>query len=621
MYLDLIDFFSIIGIIVALLAMSFSLYLPLKSLIKNKDIVLALIIPLSLSVIILLGYLFYSSPFIRFFPIFLLTLLLAVNVFFVIGQKFKKPKINIKKLCVYSIMSLPVLFTRFCDSIKNVGPGNNDTFNHIFFLKDLDRLGYISSSYYAPGLQLIFYPISKIISTSEIYRFGGPALGIIVFLSLFLIFRTFVKNKLVLILFVILACLPIYNQLTLQTISFFSSSLSFISFASLIYLFSLKPEAISWKLRLTFLSIITLALAITVPYLFVQLIPCQIAILAILHIARRKVDQKYIQIAKTGLAIFLLGLAVAFGHTLLQTKILSRGAAGFPSIPIVRPSGDIVSNNSPSANPDPIEVFLSHSDFSKNYLLPPYMTSKDILIIKNIRKPDNVLAIGSYLWIILSGALLYVSIKQKRYSLLIISVYSLFFGLVTQTGTLEMSFYRGRGGWYLLLLSLIGITILTDIYYVRLAKLRLGYLLIPLYSLCFLSPPVFYRWYYPEIYNYVYKIVVENKDQNSIFITSENQISLLSDKITVLPLKPDSLDKVDDKTSDYLILEKKYLLTDPVLSQKAYSTDKNYSGYYQEQEKTEKKFLETNDKIFTSPSFKYYEKYLDSNNVTFYIKK
>lgn len=624
-YFDIIDSIYIFGIFILLTMMSFSFYLPLRQLIKDSDIVLALVIPISLSMIISIGYIFYLTPFINFFPLFLIVFLIILNSLFFIKHDNIKFTITSKAVFPSLFVLIPVIFTRYYDSIVNIIPGNNDTFNHIYFLLDLDRIGYISSSYYAPALQLIFYPIFKLLPISEIYRFGGPTLGIITLLSLFLILRNVVKHQLSLIFFILLSCLPIFNQFTLQSISFFTSALSFIFFVTIIYILGMD-KLINAKLRLFLLLIINIAIALSVPYLFVQLIPAQFILLCLIIVYKRKFSSEYIKIISYCLALCILGFAFAFFHIVLQTKLLGRGTQGsFPMIPITTNSDGrlvITDNFNFKENNYNIKKILSANPFASRYLLPMYNTGYELQKIKNIRKPDNIVAIGSYIWIILSIPLIFFSLRIKNNYLFIISIFSIFFGILTQTGLLEMSIYRGRVGWYLLLLCLLGSTIVFD----ELIKNRtiqyLKLICIILLPLSFFDPPKFYRPHYTDSYDFAYYLNQNiEKNKKVYFIARDQQLALLSDRFIIKPLELNSFQTLTKQSNVYLIIEKFYKIADPVLSQRAYSNDKNYKEYFIAQEKETAMFNEYNELILNSEEIRSYQLIKETDTLKIYQRK
>lgn len=617
------NFFGIITIFIILLFSGFSFYFPLFKIYKSPEIALKFSIPLSISLEIIFGYFFYSFGIVHLFPIAFLIFILSLNIYsfralnFELAIIFKNSFKKIRGSYLYLLLIVPLLYSRFFDSVTNVAPGNNDTFNHLNFIKDLVNHGFLNNPYYAPGYHLLLYPLTFFVSYENIYRFAGPVVGCIVILSIFLLFKNSFKHSLSKIIFIALSCLFVFNQFSLQTISLFSSALSFIFVACFIYLIS-KPKELSEKSLIIFYFILTTSLALTVPYLFVQLIPVALIIYLFSHFSKKdmlKISQHFFFKI---LIISIVGFFISFGHVYLQTNIIRKNI-GFPKINTVNSDGSLGSNyQSEFTN---ISPKLTQNILISKYALPMIEIGLDIVKVKNIRPANTILGAGAYVWLAISIFLLIYSIRKNDTLLFGLASFSIIFGISTQTGILEMSFYRGRAGWYLLMFALLGSTFIFDIFYKTKYQIpSMIFILISSFS-AILFPPHFYRPYFNDSFAFAYQIKNKFPNQKINFVTNHRELSLLSENFSTNPLKIDYLQKDKNFDQQFIILDNKFFFADPVLSQSASSADKNFALFKEEQ--LEDRSLLENDinDVKNSPLFENYFSYFKNNNVSVFILK
>jgi hypothetical protein len=319
-----------------------------------------------------------------------------------------------------------------------------------------------------------------------------------------------------------------------------------------------------------------------------------------------------------------LGLIVSFGHVYLQTSLRP---GGFPTIPIASnaPAGESVNFNTDvvRSEQNPISRSIVHlSDrysFVNSFILPTYGSAVDSFRFKNLRVPTDVLSFGAYFWIFISFFFLIYSIKKKDPLWTAVFSFSLFYGLSIQTGMFEMSYYRGRSGWYLLMLSIIGLALIFDgIKWRSKSKIILYLLLAGLFVSSFIRPPVFYRAYIKDPFAAAYEIKEKFPGKNVTIISNQRDLALLSNEFNILKLVPESFDGLSAHSFTFLILEKKYFKKDPVLSQQALATDKGYKEFDQREEKKKEKFDETNLEIKSLRAFKLFDKYWENDNIEVY---
>jgi hypothetical protein len=655
--IDWSDFNAIFKIATILLISSFALFLPL-TVFLGKNLATKFVIPASIAFQIIFGYIFYSMNLAREYPLFYLLFILGINIWSFWQLKLKNTSKKISKGKIIATCIVPmilfgiIIYNRFFDSFSTVAPGEIDTYNHLVFLKDLIRDGILSFPQYAPGFHLFIFPLTFFTENSEIYRFTGPVIGIITSLSLFLLLRDIFKSLYSRYLLLVILCLPIFNQLFLQEIGFFSTSLSFIFIPALIAIIANDEKAHKdengCQLRLlAIFSIITTALSLTLPYLYIQYLPALSILVLIAFIFKKYFNPDYIKHLLIILIISIIGFILCFGHVYLQTKILKR-ATDFPGMELTYiENGEIVTtNNYQMSEPDPnnngstsasgtgkTNLFktkidnalaeLKQQEFFVSYVAPMSNVAWNALIIKNVREPKDLLSMGAYLWIILSIVLIPISIVRKNKIFYTISVFSLIFGVATQFGILELTTYRGRSGWYLMLFTLIGGAFILD--WIIAKKIDRHKFILPIIAVLgiigFVKPPTYYRPYYTSPYEVVKDIVSKSPTASVNIITRDNHISVVSKNISTENLTEEKIKEPCARNICLIIIENKLLSVDPVLSQQASSLDKNFEFFTKQQSDLKSKNTALIEKIKIMPEFKSYELYWEDNNLQIYKYK
>lgn len=606
-----------LAVLLLVIFSSFALTLPLLAIVKEKNVAIRYAIPFSISVEIIIGYFFYCTNTVRYFPLAYLIIVIVSNLVALRKLwpiRLRKPKIKQSSLFLWLVLCAAIVYTRYYDAFSFVSPGSNDTFYHIGFVRDLSERGYLSNGFYAPGFHLFMMPISKLIPFSALYRFAGPAIGLATAAALILLIKDYLKNKYMLFLFAGLLSFPIYNQLTLQTIGFFSSALTFVLFASFIIL--TNDAARNTKRSFLLFSAFSVCLALTVPYLFITLIPAWLVSLLVLAIFKRKFGKNNLRFMLIANLILVGGFFVSLGHVFIQSSVLER-YYGFPNVQVA--SDEL----SPETEIEGFEI--DSGELTTRLHLPKFITDNsflnpimgsaiDAFKTKNIRLPNNVLSVGGYLWIAFSIFLVVHSIRQKNVVLFTIATCSIAFGIATQTGALEISTYRGRSGWYLLLLSLMGIVLFLD--GLKIKKISNWFVAagLILAASSFIYPPTYYRPYYEDEFKMIKNISKKYPDRVILVVAKEKFLRLVAANIETLELSPDNLGK--DNT--IVIIEKKIFKPHPVFSQIAVSTDKNFSQYNKRFEIQSSKLEETNKQIVTNSSFPKFAKTYEDDNFEIY---
>ena len=593
---------------------AFSLFLPCV-LVWGKNFAVKFAVPLSIAIEIIIGYFFYSANLLRFFPATYFALIIVINTLAVLvllrNKKIQLKKIlssiTLSRVLSFILLLIPILYTRYYYSLTNIAAGNEDSYGHISFLNQLLEHGYIQQAYYAPGFHLFLYPLTSFLDVSQIYRFAGPAIGLLILLSFFLLFKDIFRSNLSKIIFVLLFCAPVFNGLILTTIGFWSTVLSFFFIAILVYIAS-KPKPFSDKTLILVYLIITIASSISVPYIFIQFIP----VIFIIYFVSNFVFSKSIYQAflKKLFLISATGLILAFGHVYFQTKIINRGG-GFPQVSITNYSDNI----SFLILRERYDGLNSSNPFINNYIFPIYNNGIEIISPKMVRLPWQLVSIKTYVWVVASLIFLLLSMKKRKNKFIYsFFLFNLLFGLIQITGIFESTLYRGRIGFYFLFFSVLGVTYIFD--YINRKKIIALALIVILFTYSLVNPPAFQHGYCVDPINFVYNELNKNPNQQLIVLSNQDRIRVLSDRIMSYPLLPKYLDLQSENNLIYIIVDKKLCYTPP--SKEEIDTDVNLKLFNNDYYGNLQKLYEINRDLKSSKSFSSYKLLRENDNIEIY---
>lgn len=570
---------SILVISLYLFACSFFWLLPLYTLLKKATLAWQFVIPVSLSIQILFSYVFYTFELSNYYFWPYVAVVTVVNLWAIrrVGaqkllKRFKTIHLtfSLKQSALILLLLVTTLYSRFYDSFSTLAPGNNDTYNHVLFLKSIEDKGYIQLTYYAPGYHLLLLPLTTVLPYSELYRFVGPVTGILTVLAIWLLVKPALKNRYSQYVLLGLLNLPVFNQLILQTIGFFSSSLTFIWMTAFLMLLGFgNNQKLPFRYAITL--ILTLAMSVTVPYFFVQYTASLLVLVFIALLFKKRFPRKFILRLLLMTAISACGLFAGYLHVMLQTSIHSN--TYFPVISSA--ISEDINSSSISSN---FEFIGNESvrEFLTGTVLPLTFAGYDIIKIKVLREANSLLSIGAYVWMLVVGAMALYGIKKKRKSLIVLSILSFVYGFITQTGMVEMTTYKGRSGWYFLLLATLGMTFYFDRINIGISRkfISLGMCVISLSIIIW--PPTYYRPYHSEQYEILNEYI--SNHEVSVVYSFVPEIGLVSENLEVRSISQEVVSQGMEENS-VVILNKVMPEIDPVLSQQALATDKDFQNF------------------------------------------
>jgi hypothetical protein len=581
------------------------------------------------------------------------------------------PKFN-KKATFYLFLAfyfLLAIFYRFYDSAVYVGPGNPDTIAHLGMLQDIISKNYIGNSFYAPGFHLYILPIAHILDNYAVSRFAGPAIGIFILIGIYFLFRDKMKISSSIFLLTLLS-FPLFGKFIIQTIGFCPTVFTFLFLSTLIVL--LTDLKISQKQHSLLNFLLILALAVTVPYFFVQYLLYLVVFLAVLMVffkSNLTPNNKLIR-KKVVTAILVLGVGyvAAFSHVLLETRILRGGSdGGFPTIRtivqtdqglITSSNKAIVSNttvsntidqqsssqtknqdNSPNQETSTIQqtsitTFCSEdrniiigkiacNKFSQSMIIPLYNTGLDIVRTKNILPLNTFLNDLSYLAVFLSIVLIIGSCLRKNLTLLPIAVATFVYGFMTITGIFEMSDYRGRSGYYFFFLAILLIATFFDQikdnrYLLSIKKILILVIFAGSIYLSIKTPMIFPRLYYPEIYTKVREIKDLFAVKTAVISTTINVV-YLDKKLENLPYAQSSLS--NQYPQSIVILEKNQFDESKTYASVVFAHNWEVSKNDPKAIEEKARVANLTKTIRESVELKTYSLYWENDNIEIYLKK
>ena len=425
-------------------------------------------------------------------------------------------KFNTKSFVIITlilIFSIQSIFVYFYDAINFVSmnhPDNLSNYNWSLFNSHGDDISY------PPGLTGVIFPFIKIFELKYYLNYVGGLLGLISFLIIILTLRSVLSLKEIIILTSLLLS-PIFNSLTVVRMGFHAGAIFQIIVISLfVFICYEMRETVKSKFSQIFNNFIYFLIffqaGLLSPHQTLTLIPL-VTILIIYLLVMKKINFR--QSIYSSISI-LLGFLFSISY-ITRNKYNS-----------------IVNLILPSASPSlPSSPSLSFSTYKSTSFDNFEKLVKDFVLPTFPIRPffESYLSIFSYLLFLIVFWLFIQSFRNRDYNLQILSIFSIYYIFVTQTGIFEFSYTKGRSGWNLMLLSAIVIVIL---FKRKINNIRFNLLFIPIIlSLVFsiLYPPVAYRSETEKAYFEIQNIARNNEIN---LFSDFTHLQIISENINVL---------------------------------------------------------------------------------------
>jgi hypothetical protein len=486
---------------------------------------------------------------------------------------------NNYQLLIICVGILTLLYSHFYDAFTNISmthPDNFSNFNWAHFHSSYETI------LYPPGISGILIPIMNFVDIKFALNFIGAILGILTFCIILQILSvTMSKFELILLSSILIS--PLYNVLTLARIGIHTGAyfpILVVTNLTLIVLMTRKARVVNDNQLLSLFLITFLQAGIIAPHQTFTLVILNFSIISLFAFSRLLKYQFSLKIVA----------AICLGFALSILYISSSRLKSIESI-----------------------IYSSSSSSSSSSL---YFFAEDYLSIKFPIRPifESNNSMFAYLALFFSIAWLIVSYKRKDYQNFIIGYFTVFYGVVTQTGIFELSYTKGRAGWNFMMLFAIAFTIVAT-------KLldnfpRKFTVVIPLVIMLtsLLYPPIRYRIEPEEALTFT---------RTTLQVESMRKIDLYSDFSEAQFIDPrvNLITDIDlfntDFSKKYVLLNMDVTLPDKFLANIRKYEDRNFAKFDEEQQNIMTKRIDRNIKLVSLLKQKGFE--IISNSNLYYL--
>lgn len=441
-------------------------------------------------IFIIFGFFFKIINLTYLYKWFFLLLLVIVSLLTFSRSKKEQPNLRkkIKINYIYTVITLILIYYLFYDALTHLSIGFIDSYQTNIQNKSLIN----NSTAYQPGFGIILSPIYSIFDPSYVLNYFGSAIGVVLYLFVSVIYSY--NNLKIWYTFVLISLMGIFNEVVKVIIGLTANTLSFLAIALLISISIIWSEE-NKRYLIPLAGLILIATGITAPTLSVYLFAPILIILSINYIKRlnNKLFLLFLIFNSFGLLLFVI-------NQIISTIQKSTSMAVYGSI-LFETAATVAQVAVPTAkeeSPSGMSPFATYYGILTDYLF--YDSA-------NLRTVNTLLDLGSwFVWvaslIVLIGIVF--GMLDSKYLFTIILLVT--FGFSTLTGVFDLSFVKGRVGWYFLWVFLLATSYL--IFYIhskilqRVKKnfikqfLVVGFILLITVS----DPPIHYRYLDEEVY-------------------------------------------------------------------------------------------------------------------------
>jgi hypothetical protein len=449
---------------------------------------------------------------------------------------------------------------------------------------------YFHSSYevivYPPGLSGILIPIMNLIDIKIALNFIGATLGVLTFCIILQILSiTMSKYELILLSSILIS--PLYNVLTLARIGIHSGAyfpILIVTNLTLLILMTKKSRVVNDNQLLCLFLITFLQAGLIAPHQTLTLVILNFSIISFFAFLRSLTYLFSLKIFATMCLGFILSFLYISSSRLKSLE-------------------SIIFNSSSSSSSSSSSIY----SFAEDYLSIKFP-------IRPIFESNN--SMFAYLALFFSLTWLLISYKTKNYQNFIIGYFTVFYGVITQTGIFELSYTKGRAGWNFMILFAIAFSIvLSKLLYKFPRKFKVVIpVVIMLTSL--LYPPIRYRFEPEEALIFTRK-TFQVEDMQKIDLYSDFSEAHFIDPRVNLITEIDLLNT--DFLNKYVLLNMDGTLPDKFLANIRRYEDRNFDKFDQEQQNIITSRIDKNMKLVYILEQKGFE--IISNSQTYYLLK
>jgi hypothetical protein len=371
------------------------------------------------------------------------------------------------------------------------------------------------------------------------------------------------------ILFMGIIALPIFNSLTLSRIGIHGGAFFPIVVISALGLFislsqHFKKNEIKIYLFLFFLTFLIGGLF--APHQTISLLILSLTLLIALSFVGKISPFHSLLFSFSMVAGFMFSLLYMSESRALSISNIVLVDNPISNIVLVDNPISKVSIEAPQITPHIIQFFV-YDFFSIKFPIRPFF--------------ESYLSSFAYIAIIFALITLFVSLKKRNVIVFVTSVFTIFYGMITQIGIFEFSYAKGRAGWNFMYLFTILLCLFITIYVTRIRPFLL-FALIVLNISVLVFPPTKYR-YETESALYSLRELLEVDRSSKIYLYTDFPYAWNVDRRIQIVNTP--LIKLPENESLYVLLNLQKDIPDKYLANIRKYEDRNFTAYYSNQEK------------------------------------
>ena len=485
----------------------------------------------------------------------------------------KIPNIFLKsQKYMFIILIFEIIYIHFYDASTNISMTHSDNlanYNWALFHSSFNQISY------PPGISGFLIPLMNLVNIKYFLNFIGATFGISLLIVIIIILKSFMSNNQI-ILFMGIIALPIFNSLTLSRIGIHGGAFYPIVVLLALGLFIKLSQQFNKneiKIYLYLFSLTFLIGGLFAPHQTISLLILSLTLLIALSFVGK--------ISPFQSLLFYLSMVAGYIFSLLY---LSQSR--------VRSISNIVSADSPIS-----KVPTGPSQSNANTLT--YFVY-DFFSIKLPIRPffESYLSSFAYIAIIFAFITLFVSLKKRNVIVFVVSVFTIFYGMITQIGIFEFSYAKGRAGWNFMYLFAILLCLIITIYVTRIRPFLLFAIVVLNFSVL-VFPPTKYR-YETESALYRLREVLEVDRSSKINLYTDFPNAWNVDRRIQIVNTP--LIKFPENESLYVLLNLQKDIPDIYLANIRKYEDRNFNLYFSNQEKLIAKRLILNTDLLSKLS-------------------
>ena len=490
---------------------------------------------------------------------------------------------NKYQLLIICVGILTLLYSHFYDAFTNISMTHPDNFSNFDWAR-------FHSSYetilYPPGISGILIPIMNFVDIKFTLNFIGATLGVLTFYIILQILSiTMSKFELILLSSILIS--PLYNVLTLARIGIHTGAyfpILIVTNLTLIVFMTKKSRVVNDNQLLSLFVITFLQAGIIAPHQTLTLMILNFSIISLFAFSRLLKYQFSLKIV----AAICLGFALS---------ILYISSSRLKSIESIIYSSSTSSTSSTSSS--------SLYSFAEDYLSIKFP-------IRPIFESNN--SMFAYLALFFSLTWLIVSYKRKDYQNFIIGFFTVFYGVVTQTGIFELSYTKGRAGWNFMLLFAIAFTIVGSKLLDKFPRKFTVVIPLVIMLTSLLYPPIRYRIEPEEALTFTRTILQVESVQKIDLYSDFSEAHFIDPRVNLIT-DTDLLN--NDFSNKYVLLNMDVTLPDKFLANIRKFEDRNFVKFDEEQQYIITKRIDKNIKLVSLLRQKGFE--IISNSNLYYL--